>query len=143
MNDCPENGQSLTKIYWFFETKIINFNFFQNFDRKSSIFRSNLNHWRSGNFFELLHASLAQKLTNLEFSLLHFIKKDNTCKDCNVEFRFKGLVRYHICDGSEKTRWKWFYFWRFLENNSSTYRVFHVALTDFEALFCMEKTCLL
>ena len=32
LNDCPENGPSSTKIYKFFEAKIINFNFFQNID---------------------------------------------------------------------------------------------------------------
>ena len=33
LNDCPENGPSSTKIYKFFEAKIINFDFFQNFDK--------------------------------------------------------------------------------------------------------------
>ena len=33
LNDCPENGLSSTKIYKFFEAKIINFDFFQNFDK--------------------------------------------------------------------------------------------------------------
>ena len=28
-------------------------------------------------------------------------------------------------------------------NKRADYRVFHVALTDFEALLCKEKTCLL
>ena len=31
--DCPENGPSLTKTYKFFEAKMINFDFFQNFDK--------------------------------------------------------------------------------------------------------------
>ena len=32
LNDCPENGPSSTKISENFEAKIINFDFFQNFD---------------------------------------------------------------------------------------------------------------
>ena len=32
-NDCPENGPSSTKIYKFFEAKIINFDFFPNLDK--------------------------------------------------------------------------------------------------------------
>ena len=39
---------------------------------KPSNFWSILNHGGSGNFFEVLHASLAQKLTNLEFSTMIF-----------------------------------------------------------------------
>ena len=35
---------------------------------KTSNFRLNLNHWSSRNFFEVLHASLAQKLRNPEFT---------------------------------------------------------------------------
>ena len=35
LNDCPENGPNLTKIYKFFEAKIINFDFFQNFDEEN------------------------------------------------------------------------------------------------------------
>ena len=34
LNDCPENGPSSTKVYKFFEAKIINFKFFKNFDKK-------------------------------------------------------------------------------------------------------------
>ena len=33
LNDCPENGLSSTKISENFEAKIINFDFFQNFDK--------------------------------------------------------------------------------------------------------------
>ena len=25
-------------------------------------------------------------------------EKENTCPDCNVEFKFKGLLQYHVCD---------------------------------------------
>ena len=35
-------------------------------------FISNLNYWCSEDFFEVLHVSLAQKLTNLEFSTMIF-----------------------------------------------------------------------
>ena len=34
LNNCPENGPSSTKIYEVFEAKIINFEFFQNFDKQ-------------------------------------------------------------------------------------------------------------
>ena len=65
--DCPENGPSLTKTYKFFDTKIINFDFFfKILINKTFNFRSNLNYWCSEDFFEVLHASLAQKLTNLD-----------------------------------------------------------------------------
>ena len=33
LNDCLENRPSLTKIYTFFEAKMINLNFFQHFDK--------------------------------------------------------------------------------------------------------------
>ena len=46
--------------------------FFKTLINKTSNFRSNLNYWSSGNFFEVLHASLAQKLTNLEFLTMIF-----------------------------------------------------------------------
>ena len=39
---------------------------------RTSNFRLNLNHWCSANFFEVMHASLAQKLKNLEFSTIIF-----------------------------------------------------------------------
>merc|ERR1719232_386760 len=35
LNDCPENGPSLTKISENFEAKIINFDFLQNFDKQN------------------------------------------------------------------------------------------------------------
>ena len=35
LNDYPENGPSLTKISENFEAKIINFDFFQNFDKQN------------------------------------------------------------------------------------------------------------
>ena len=35
LNDCPENGPSSTKISENFEAKIINFDFFQNFDKQN------------------------------------------------------------------------------------------------------------
>ena len=44
LNDCPENGSSLTKIYKFFEAKIINFDFFKTLINKTSNVRSNLNY---------------------------------------------------------------------------------------------------
>ena len=44
---------------------------------RTSNFRLNLNHWWSGNFFEVMHASLAQKLKNLELSSMIFSNDNN------------------------------------------------------------------
>ena len=46
--------------------------FFKTLINKTSNFRSNLGHWSSGIFFEVLHTSLAQKLANLEFLTMIF-----------------------------------------------------------------------
>ena len=35
LSECPENVWSLTKIFKFFEAKIINFDLFQNFDKQN------------------------------------------------------------------------------------------------------------
>ena len=53
------------QIFWAKNHKLL---FFFNFlIKKTYNFMSNLNHWSSGNFFLVLHVSLPQKLTNLEF----------------------------------------------------------------------------
>ena len=80
LNDCPENGPSSTKIHICGQQKFTNFLrqkslvliFSKIFINKTSNFRSNVIHWSSEKFFEVLHAFLAQRLTNLEFSTINF-----------------------------------------------------------------------
>ena len=72
LNDCPEIGPSLPKTYKIFEANFGKIDFFQSFDKRTSNFTSNLYYQCSENSFELLHVSIAQKLTIPEFSPMIF-----------------------------------------------------------------------
>ena len=53
-----------------FEKKIGKFDFFKKFSNKSYFFSVKLNSMRKMLSFEVLHVEIAQKLQNLEFSLI-------------------------------------------------------------------------
>ena len=67
-----KSGWVCQKLNNFSRQKSWKWIFFKIFIVKPSDFTSNLNYWYSENFFEVLHASLAQKLTNLEFLSMIF-----------------------------------------------------------------------
>ena len=76
-------NQVWQKFTNFLRWKSLTLIFFKIFVNKTSIFISNLNYWCSEDSFEVLHVSLAQKLTNLKFSpVIFFSLPSVTLRGC-------------------------------------------------------------